>query len=79
MLTGVKCAGCVGAMRFPKGKDRASMGLPPSPSAHVRWGERRAPVRSCGARHKLEGEVNRRSLRSGRDDKDFGGGVGTIC
>jgi hypothetical protein len=29
MLTGVKCAGCVGAMRFPKGKDRASMGLPP--------------------------------------------------
>jgi len=31
-------------------------GLRPSFSAHVRWGERGAPVWSCGFRHRLEGK-----------------------
>ena len=30
----------------------------PSFSAHVRWGERGAPVWSCGTRQRLEGETD---------------------
>ena len=33
------------------------VGLRPSFSAHVRWCERGAPLRSCDARNRLEGEA----------------------